>query len=76
MAAIEITLSLPEPVARTLVKRVPARERSKFLARAIEGSLRCQESALAQACIAANRDPKSKALENDWDHVPDEVGVI
>jgi hypothetical protein len=73
MAARKMTFSLPEQLARTLVQRVPARERSRFLAHALENSLREQDSDLARACLAANKDPKSKALEKEWDRVQDEI---
>jgi hypothetical protein len=73
MAARKMTFSLPEQLARTLVKRVPARERSRFLALALEKSLREQETALARACMAANRDLKARALEREWDRVQDEI---
>jgi hypothetical protein len=68
-----MTFSLPEQLARTLVQRVPARERSRFLAHALETSLRAQDSELAQACRAANKDAKSKSLEQEWDRVQDEI---
>jgi hypothetical protein len=68
-----MTFSLPEELARSLVKRVPARERSRFLAQALEKSLREQEASLARACLAANRDPRAKALEREWDRVQDEI---
>ncbi|MEO8096432.1 MAG: hypothetical protein ABI811_01935 [Acidobacteriota bacterium] len=73
MAARKMTFSLPEQLARTLVQRVPARERSRFLAQALEKSLREQESDLARACLAANNDPKAKVLEKEWDRVQDEI---
>lgn len=73
MAARKMTFSLPEQLARTLVQRVPARERSRFLANALENSLREQDDGLARACLAANKDPKSTALEKEWDRVQDEI---
>jgi metal-responsive CopG/Arc/MetJ family transcriptional regulator len=73
MVARKMTFSLPEQLARTLVQRVPARERSRFLANALENSLREQEADLARACLAANNDPASKKLEKEWDQVQDEI---
>lgn len=73
MAARKMTFSLPEQLARTLVKRVPPRERSRFLARALEKSLREEETALARACVAANQDRKTAVLEREWDRVQDEI---
>jgi len=68
-----MTFSLPEALARTLLRRVPARERSKFLAQALEKSLREKEADLARACVSANRDSSGGALEKQWDQVQDEI---
>ena len=57
----------------THFKRVPARERSRFLVHALEKCLREQEVELARACVAANRDPKARVLEKEWDRVQDEI---
>ncbi|MEP7351967.1 MAG: hypothetical protein ABI824_01915 [Acidobacteriota bacterium] len=32
-----------------------------------------KDSALIRACLAANRDPETRALEEDWDQVQDEI---
>lgn len=68
-----MTFSVPSDLARKLVKRVPARERSRFLARAIEKSLLDEEKALVRACIAANRDPDSRAIEREWEALRDPI---
>ena len=73
MGARKMTFSVPEQLARTLIKRVPARERSRFLAQALERSLREEEAGLARACAAANLDRKSAMLEREWDRVHDEI---
>jgi hypothetical protein len=73
MATRKMTFSLPEELARSLLKRVPARDRSRFLARALEKSLREQEASLVRACLAANGDPRAKAVETEWDRVQDEI---
>ena len=73
MATRKMTFSVPSDLARKLVKRVPARERSRFLARAIEKSLLDEEKALVRACIAANRDPDSRAIEKEWDALRDPI---
>jgi hypothetical protein len=73
MAARKMTFSLPEHLALKLVKSVPARERSRFLAKALEKSLHEEELELARACDAANLDRKASALEREWDQVQDEI---
>lgn len=73
MAARKMTFSLPEDLATRLVKRVPARERSRFLAQVLEKSLLEEEDALVRACLAANQDPDIKAIEQEWDEIRDAI---
>jgi len=73
MAARKMTFSLPEELAIQLVKRVPARERSRFLARVLEKSLRENDESLIQACLMANQDPDIKAIEREWDEIRDVI---
>jgi hypothetical protein len=71
MATRKMTFSLPGDLAQKFVKRVPARERSHFLSNALERSLRDQERALVRACLAANKVPDFKAIEEEWDQIRD-----
>ena len=73
MAARKMTFSLPEELATQLVKRVPARERSRFLAEVLEKSLREDDEALIRACLMANQDPDVKAIEQEWDGIRDVI---
>ena len=66
-----MTFSLPLDLATRLVKRVPARERSRFLAQALEKSLREDDKSLIRSCLLANQDPEVKAIEQEWDEIGD-----
>ena len=68
-----MTFSLPADLASELVKRVPARERSQFLAKALEKSLREDDESLIRSCLSANEDPEVKAIEQDWDQIRDTI---
>lgn len=73
MATRKMTFSVPSDLANLLVRRVPARERSRFLARALEKSLRDEEDALIRSCLLANQDPEVKAIEEEWDTIQDAI---
>lgn len=73
MATRKMTFSLPEELATRLVKRVPARERSRFLAQVLEKSLREGDESLIRACLIANQDPDVKAIEEEWDEIRDAI---
>ena len=73
MATRKMTFSVPSDLANLLVRRVPARERSRFLARALEKSLRDEEDALIRSCLLANQDPEVKAIEEEWDALRDAI---
>jgi hypothetical protein len=67
MATRKITFTLPEEVARQFLRRVPSRERSKYLAEALREKLSAHDGLLIQACRVANNDPKVRAIEEEFD---------
>ena len=73
MAVRKMTFSLPADLASQLVKRVPARERSRFLAKLLEKSLREDDESLIRSCLSANEDPDVKAIEQEWAQIPDTI---
>jgi hypothetical protein len=73
MAARKMTFSLPLDLADRLVKRVPARERSRFLAELLEKSLREEDESLVLSCLSANADPEVKTIEKEWDEMRDAI---
>jgi hypothetical protein len=73
MATRKMTFSLPADLASQLLKRVPARDRSRFLAKALEKSLQEEEQALVRSCRLANQDPEVAVIEQEWDQIGDQV---
>ena len=73
MATRKMTFSLPGDLAQRFVKRVPARERSRFLAQALAKSLGDEERALVQSCLAANQEPDIRMIEEEWDEIHDVI---
>ena len=72
---MRITISLPDQLASRFLALVPNRERSATIARLLEQELAQRESALEQACLAANADPAlANALEawQGFDDNPEE----
>ena len=54
------------------MKRVPARDRSRYVAEALAARLREREERLIRACAIANGNADVLAIERDWDALPDE----
>ena len=68
-----MTFTLPEELARQFVRRVPARERSRYLSEALHARLSERDQLLLQACVAANNDPEVRAIEEEFDAITDEA---
>ncbi len=73
MASRKMTFTLPEEIADQLLKRVPARDRSRYVSDAIAQKLRDREKRLIRACEIANSDPEVQQIEQDWEALPDET---
>ena len=73
MATRKMTFSLPEPLAERLVRRVPSRDRSAYLARVLEKSLQEEEEALVCSCLLANEDPEVRAIEEEFSQIIDPI---
>ena len=54
-------------------RRVPSRDRSRYLARLLEKSLREQDENLIRSCMAANEDPDAQEIEREFDQIRDRV---
>jgi Arc/MetJ family transcription regulator len=68
-----MTFTLPEDLAAQLLRRVPARHRSRYVSEALGAKLRERADRLLLACELANADPDILAIEREWDALPDEV---
>jgi metal-responsive CopG/Arc/MetJ family transcriptional regulator len=72
MAVRKMTFSLPERLASEFVKRVPARNRSRYVAEAVAQKLRERERLLARAADIANRSRAVRSLEQEMNTLSDE----
>ena len=68
-----MTFSLPSELAQLFVRRVAARDRSRYLAQVLERSLREEESELIRSCMLANDDPDARLIEREWDRMRDPI---
>jgi hypothetical protein len=73
MATRKMTFTLPEDLAVQFVRRVPPRERSKYLAAALNEKLSARDRLLVGACQAANNDPEVRAIEKEFDAITEEA---
>jgi hypothetical protein len=71
MASRKMTFSLPEDLASSFTKRVPARDRSRYVADALAEKLAGREKRLIQACEIANHDSQVREIELDFDALTD-----
>ena len=71
MASRKMTFSLPSELATQFIRRIPARDRSRYLAEVLAEKLGERERNLARACEIANRDPDVLAIEQEFDLVND-----
>lgn len=73
MATRKMTFTLPEEVVAQLIRRIPARDRSRYVTQAIAARLREREERLIQACETANADREVQAIESEWEALRDEI---
>jgi hypothetical protein len=66
-----MTFTLPDELASSFARRVPARERSRYVADAIAEKLADREKRLILACEVANQDPEVREIERDFDALTD-----
>ena len=67
MASRKMTFTIPEDLAATFLRRVPARERSRYVTEAITAKLRHREERMIRAYEVANNAPDVHAIEREWD---------
>jgi hypothetical protein len=71
MASRKMTFTLPDNVASSFTRRVPARDRSRYVAEAIAEKLAEREKRLIQACEIVNNDPGVREIEEEFDSLTD-----
>ena len=73
MATRKMTFSLPTALVAQFIKRVAARERSRYVAEALAARLRERDQMLARASEVANRSRQVRALEREFDRLESEI---
>jgi ubiquinone biosynthesis protein UbiJ len=73
MATRKMTFNLPSALAAQFVKRVSARNRSRYVAEALAAKLRERDRILARAAEAANRSREVRAIEREFGRLEHEV---
>ena len=63
--------SFPMNWLRNFTRRVPARDRSRYVADAIAEKLAEREKRLILACEIANQDPEVREIEQEFDALTD-----
>ncbi len=71
MPSRKMTFTLPDELANSFTRRVPARDRSRYVADAIADKLAERERRLIQACEIANQDTDVREIERDFDRLSD-----
>ena len=71
MPSRKMTFSLPGDLASIFTKRVPARDRSRYVAAALADKLAEREKRLILACEAANQDSQLREIEQEFDNLTD-----
>jgi ubiquinone biosynthesis protein UbiJ len=62
-----MTFTIPADLAIESVRRVPARDRSRYIAEVLSARLREPEERIARACEIANRTADVSRIECEWD---------
>ncbi|HEV2689699.1 MAG TPA: hypothetical protein VGV35_14150 [Bryobacteraceae bacterium] len=73
MASPKMTFSIPKALASKFVKRVPARQRSRYVTKALASKLEERDRLLIRACETANRSRDARAMEREFDALSDEI---
>jgi hypothetical protein len=68
-----MTFTVPDNIADQLIRQVPARDRSRYVADAIATSLKAREQRLIAACEVANGNPDVLEIEREWDSLGDDA---
>ena len=73
MAVRKMTFSVPEPLAGQFLRRIPSRDRSRFVSDALAARLGERDLDLIRACDLANQDPDVIEIEREFDGIRDEI---
>jgi len=73
MPSRKMTFTLPDALASSFAKRVPARDRSRYVAEALAEKLAERDKRLIRACEIANQDSDVREIEREFDSLGDAV---
>ena len=73
MASRKMTFTISDEVARQFLKRVPARDRSRYVTEALARRLHEREEALIRSCEMANSNSEVGTIEQEWDDLRDDA---
>jgi hypothetical protein len=73
MATRKMTFSVPEPLAVQFLRRIPSRDRSRFVSEALAARLEERDAALIRACEIANQDLDVAEIEKEFDGIGDQM---
>ena len=73
MATRKMTFSLPTALAAQFIKRVSARERSRYVAEALAARLRERDKMLARAAEVVNGSHQVRAIEREFDRLDPDI---
>ena len=76
MATRKFTFTLPTDLAAQFIRRVPANQRSHYVAAAIAAKLREREELLVRACEVANNSADVLDIETSFDGLKDELDRV
>lgn len=71
MAIRKMTFSVPEQLAVQFLRKVPSRDRSRFVSEALQAQLVARDLQLIRACEAANQDLDAAEIEKEFDEIHD-----
>jgi hypothetical protein len=71
MATRKMTFTLPEELAAQFVRRVSARNRSRYLTEALSQKLSERDRRLIRSAQAANKNREVQAIEKEFDALPE-----
>jgi hypothetical protein len=64
-----MTFTLPQQLAEQLVRKVPAHQRSRYVAEAVADKLATRSRNLIRACEVANENAEVRAIEEEFDAI-------
>ena len=73
MAMRKMTFTLPDQLVDEFVRRVPAPDRSRYVAEALAEKLTKRERRVIRACKIANNNPDIASIEQGLDMLQDEI---